>query len=142
MAIRHKDIAIGRNGNAGRLIESVRAITLHYLLAEGHQHLAGRTQFEDLMAPGHAVRVFSGHTEYRLVCIGVARPHVSLPIDSEPMRKGEHPPAKVRQKFAGRIKFQNRRLRSADAGGGARGYGIEASMEDPDVAFGIDIRPG
>ena len=59
MAIRHKDIAIGRNGNTGRLIEGIRAIPRYTLLAEGHQHLASRTKLEDLLAPDHAVRVLS-----------------------------------------------------------------------------------
>src|ERR1700680_261933 len=141
MAICHKDITVGRNGNTGRLIESIRAIPRYSGLAEGHQHLARWTQLEDLVAPGHTVRVLSGYTEYRFVCICVARPPVSLPINSKPMGKREHPRAKARQKFARRIKFQNWRLRAADAGGGAGGHDIETSMKDPDVAFGIDICP-
>jgi hypothetical protein len=58
MAIRHEDIAIWRNGNTGRLIERIRIVPRYSLLAEGHQHLARRTQLEDLLASGHAVRVF------------------------------------------------------------------------------------
>ena len=57
MAIRHKDIAIRCNGNTARLIEGIRAIPRYSLLAEGHQHPASRTQLEDLLAPGHTVRV-------------------------------------------------------------------------------------
>src|SRR5437867_4479634 len=102
MAIRHKDIAIGRDGDTGRLIEGIRTIPLYSLLAEGHQHLAaGRTQLEDLVAPGDAVRILSRYTEYRLACIRVAGPHVSLPIHSKPMGEREHSSAKARQKFAG-----------------------------------------
>jgi hypothetical protein len=59
MAIRHKYIAIGRNGNTGRPIEGIRTIPGHALLAEHHQHLALKTQLEDLLAHDRAVRVLS-----------------------------------------------------------------------------------
>src|SRR5262249_13630845 len=43
VAICHKDVAIGRDGDARRLVEGIRAIALDSLLAERHQNLARRT---------------------------------------------------------------------------------------------------
>src|SRR5215467_2020637 len=118
MTIRHKDIAIGRNGDPAGLIEGIGPISRHALLAEGHQHTAGWTQLEDLVAPGEAVRALSRQPEHRLSCVGVTCPNISLRVDSKAMRKRKHPAAKASQKLARRIEFQNRRLGAADTGGG------------------------
>src|SRR5882762_11232845 len=117
MAIRHENIAVGRNGDARWLIECVLTISSDSLLAKGHQNLAGRTQLEDLMTSDHAICILCRLAEDGLVLICVARPNISLPVHCESMGKREHPRTKARQKITCRIKFQNRRFRAADAGG-------------------------
>ena len=141
MPVSHEDVAIGRNGDAGRLVEGVRAIALDSLLAERHQNLARRTHLEDLMAPHQAALILGGQAEHRLVRISVADPHVALGVDGKSVREREHAAAEAGQKFSSRVEFQNRRLRAAHARGGAGGFGVEAPMKDPDVALGIDIGP-
>jgi hypothetical protein len=141
VSISHEDVAIGRNGDAGRLVEGVRAITLDSLLAERHQNLARGAQLEDLMTPHQSALILGGQAEHRLVRISVADPHVALGVDGKSVREREPATAEAGQKFSSRVEFQNRRLRAAHAGGGAGGFGIEAPMKDPDVALGIDIRP-
>ena len=55
------------------------------------------------------------------------------------MGERKHPSSKAREKFAGWIKLQDRRLRAANTGGGAGWFGIETSMKNPDVSVCIGI---
>src|SRR5207248_5292925 len=55
MAVGHKDITIWRDSNAGRSVEGITTIPGHALLANYHQHIARRTQFDEFMAPDHTI---------------------------------------------------------------------------------------
>ena len=143
MAIRHEDIAVWRNGNAGRPIECIRTIAGHALLAERHQHLACRTQLEDFLAHDYAFCILGRHAEHCLFIVHVADPQISVSIDGEAVRISEQSHAKALQKLARWIEFQNRRIGIAppDAGSVAGRHGVEASMKDPDVAVAMDMHP-
>src|SRR5580658_8229162 len=143
MAIRYKDVAVGRNRNTSRPIERIRTIPGDALFANHHKHLAGRTQFEDFLAHHHAVGVLSRHAEHCRFIVYVAGPQVPFPIDCEAVRIGEQSRAKALQKLARRIEFQNRRIGIAppDAGGVAGRHRVEAAMKDPDVAVAPDMHP-
>ena len=56
---------------------------------------------------------------------------------------GKQPRTKALQQLSRRIKFQNRRIcgSSADAGGRTWGHDVEAALEDPDVAAGVQMHP-
>ena len=135
---------LGAIGDAGRPIEGVRTVPGHALLAEHHQHLAGRTQFEDFLAHDHAVGVLGRHAEHRCLIVYVAGPQVPVSVDGEAVRIGEQSRAKALQQLARRIEFQNRRIgvTPPDAGGVAGGHGVEAPMKDPDVAVAAGHAPG
>ena len=144
VAVRHEDVAVGRNRHAGRPTERVRTVPGHAGPADRHQHLARGTQLEHLvahrLAREGAGRCAGGHPEHRLVTVRVGRPQVSLRVDGEAVREGEHPAAQARQQPPGRRELQNRRVGAPDAGGRARGHGVEAAVEDPDVAVGVQLR--
>ena len=89
MSIRHEDVAIGRNGHAGRPVKRVWPIPSHAFLADRHQHLTRRTDLEDLVAHRHALRVLGGHAEDRLLIICIGRPEIPVFIDGESVRMRE-----------------------------------------------------
>jgi len=51
--------------------------------------------------------------------------------------------AKALEQFAGGIKLQDRRIgiAAADACGDAGRHGVEAAMEDPNIAVAVDMHP-
>ena len=89
MAIRHKNIAIGRNGNSGRPVKRIGPVPGHAFTADRHQHFARRTYLEDLLAHRDALRVLGGHVEDRLGIICIGRPYIPVFIDGESVRMRE-----------------------------------------------------
>ena len=138
-----EDVAVGRNGHAGRPVEGIRAAAGHAGFAERHQYLALGAELEDLLAQrGARERAGRGarrHPEHRGVPVRVGRPEVALPVDGEAVGEREHPGAQARQEPSGRIELQDRRVGAADARCVARRHGVEAAVEDPDAAVGIEL---
>src|SRR2546428_635969 len=50
MAVAHEDVAVLRNHDVSWLIKQIRPGTRHAGLSEGHEHLAFRAEFENLMS--------------------------------------------------------------------------------------------
>src|SRR5579863_190326 len=143
MAIRHKDVPVRRDSNAGRTVEGIRTVPRHTLLADGHQNFTSRTQLQNFLAHNHARRVPGGHAENGRLVVYVADPQVPIAIDGEAVRIGEQSCTEALEKLARRIELQNRRIgfTPPDAGGVARRNRVEAPMEDPDVAVAADMHP-
>src|SRR5215467_15628442 len=76
MAIRHEDVAIRRDGDAGRPVERIRTIAGHSLLAKHHQNLAVRADLEHLLAHHDAGGVPGRHAEHCFTVVDIARPKV------------------------------------------------------------------
>src|SRR5262249_49194019 len=110
-------------------------------LAERHQQAAVRRELEDLVPSNRAGRTAGGQTEHVRVRVGVARPHIALAVDREPVRKRKHPLTKASQQRTGGVELQDRRLGAAYASGCAGRHRVEAAMEDPDVALRIEVGP-
>jgi hypothetical protein len=64
-------------------------------------------------------------------------------VDREPVRINKHAAAKALEQLAGWIKLQDRRIGipATETGGDAGRYGVEAAMEDPDIAVAVDMHP-
>ena len=139
--IRTKDIAIGRDGDSGRAIEGVRAVSGHAHPAERHQHFAGRAELEHLLPLDRAVRGLGRQAEDRRLVIDVAGPQVSVRVHREAVRISEQPDAKALQQPAGRIELQDWRVGIAalDAGRMPRRHGVEAAVEHPDVTVAVNM---
>ena len=105
-------------------------------LAQRHQHLAVRVELEHLVAEHGAVLVAGRHAEDCLLVVDVACVDVSVGIDREGVRIGEHPGAEAPHQLAGRIEFQNRWIgvSALQATRVARRQGVEAPIEHPDMA--------
>src|SRR5262249_18310270 len=70
-------------------------------------------------------------------------PQIALMVDGETVRIDKHAAAKALEQFAGWIELQDRRIGIAATGpgGDAGRHGVEAAMEDPDIAVAVDMHP-
>src|ERR1017187_8425628 len=103
MAVRNEDVAIRSDGDGVRLIEGVRAVTCDASLAEGHQDLAIRTEFKNLVT-------------LSISSLAVGDPQVALFVHQDAVGKHEHARPPALQKLAGRIEFQHGGQRRTRAG--------------------------
>ena len=64
-------------------------------------------------------------------------------VDREPVWIDKHAGAEALEQPAGGIKLQDRRIgfAAAETGGDAGRHGVEAAMEDPDIAVAMDVHP-
>src|SRR5262249_21337843 len=79
------NVAVRCDGDVGRSIEGVRAVSGNARCAQRHQDLSVRTELEDLLAPS-------------VCCHVVSYPDVSLVVYAYAVRRDEHPCAKVLHK--------------------------------------------
>src|SRR4249920_3440677 len=110
MAIRHEDIAVGRNGHSGRSVKRIWPIPSRACLADSHEHLTSGTYFKDLITHRDTLRVLGEHAEDRLVIIRISRPQIPVFIDCESVWMSEQSDAETLEKPARRTEFQNRRI--------------------------------
>src|SRR5262249_16313167 len=118
VAVGDEDVAVGRGDHRGRLVERVGTIAGDAGLAEGQQHFALGTEFEDLVplaVPALAVRY----------------PDVAVTIDVHAVGEDEHAGAEAAEELPRGIELQNRRIHLAGAGVGA------ATLAHPDAARSI-----
>jgi hypothetical protein len=127
VAVGNEDVAVLSDGNVGRAAEQVVAATGDARLAERHQELAVRTEFEDLVAL--ALR------HHR-----VGYPDVAVPIDSDAVGLHEHAVAEALHHVAGPIESEDRRIRAVERPDVAIGRGIGALASGP-FRPGRQLRP-
>ena len=62
-------------------------------------------------------------------------------VDRKPVRIDKHSATKALEQLAGWIKLQDRRIGIAatETGGDAGRHGVEAAMEDPNIAVAVDM---
>src|SRR5437870_969043 len=108
MAIRHENVAIGRNGDSSRTVKQIRPAPAHAFRPNRHQHLARRTYLEDLLTHRDALRVLRGHAEDGLLVICIGRPDIPVVVDGESMRMREQSDAEALQKPACRTELEDR----------------------------------
>src|SRR5262249_24941507 len=118
--VRDEDVAVWRGHDVAGAVERVRPVAGDARLAQGHQHLAFRAEFEDLVA-------------FAVLTRRIARPDVAVPVDVGAVRLIEHSRPEHPQYLARRIELDDGRQARAFAVGRA------AALEDPDVAFAVDI---
>src|SRR5258708_11960351 len=121
MPVTDDDVAIAGNRDIRRSVEHVGAFTCDTGFAERQQHLALRTELDDLVALAIATSV-------------VSRPHVALAVYVETMGVVEETLAEAHHKFSGGIEFSDGIKRRVDT------VFDSTPVEDPDaLAVGIDI---
>src|SRR5471030_1363407 len=116
MAVRHKDVTVGRDRDVRGTVERVRPIPGHTLRADGHQELVVAAELVDQLA----VRAF-------LVVLAVGHPEIAVAAYANAMGPDEHLVPPGTQHLAVRIEFDHRRL---------------SAREGEDDAFRINGHPG
>src|SRR5713101_1345086 len=143
MAIRHEDVAVGRNRNPGRPVKRIGAIPGDAWRSDPHQYFAGRTDLQDFLSHRDALRVPGGHAEDGLLVVCVGRPDVPVVVEGESVRVGEEPDAEALEQPARRIEFQNRRvgIASIETRGVTIRLVVEAAVKNPNTAVRGDMYP-
>ena len=77
VTIGDEDVAVGNHHDIRRSVEGIRTQPGNSRLTKGHQKLAIRTEFEDLMSPS-------------AFALRVSCPHEPLMVDMKPVRPHEH----------------------------------------------------
>src|SRR5687767_14744674 len=108
MAVGHEDISVGRNRHSCWLIECVWPDPADAWCADRHQHLAGRTDLENLLAHRDTLSVLRRDAEDRFLVISVGCPDVPVLVDSESVRVRKESDAEALQKPARRVELQDR----------------------------------
>src|SRR5207244_11838993 len=121
MSVGDENIAIRRDDDIRRPIESLRAVAGDSWLAERHQDSSIRTELEDLVA----FAVFS---------VAIGHPHVSFLVHADAVRKHEHAGAEASQELARWIEFENGRQVRTGAAVSA------APLRDPYAIVRLDAR--
>src|ERR1700722_4134441 len=109
MPVGYEDVAVLRNGHAGRAIERIVTRTRNASLSERHEDFPLTAELENLLA----LAVFA---------LSIGNPDVALGIYRQPVSLHEHPGAKAFQELARSVELED--------------SGI-AAMEHPDVAMCI-----
>src|SRR5262245_26152927 len=122
MTIGDENVAVRRGHYVARTIEGVGPVTSNPRLAERHQHLSFRAEFEYLVT----LAIFAGR---------VGRPDVAVAVDMETVRLIEHSLAKHLQDLARRIELNDRRDVRALTGASP------APLKRPDIAIAVDFDP-
>ena len=135
VSLRNQDVAVGREDDVAWLVQRLRRIARRPAFANGHQQLAVRTEFEDLVA--FALRVWKFRELLRRGRTLVSHPDVAVLVHLKAVRENHHACAEALDDFAGWIELENR----VD---GRSGAGISAAaVVRPDAfAVGIEINAG
>ncbi len=143
MTVGDEDVAVGRNGDARRLVERILSRSANTRRADRHQYFSRRAHLEHLLAHRHALRVLRGHAEDRLFIVGVGHPEIAVRVDGESVRMREEPDAQGLHEFPRRIELQNRRVGVAaiEARGVSVGLVVETAMKHPDMPVRRRVHP-
>ena len=123
MAVGDEDVAVGGDGDVGRPVEGVRSLRADARGAERHEQLAVAAELEDLVS----LAVGAGL---------VARPHVPVVRDVEPVRPHEHAVAERLDQVAVGIEPQDGGLRPMER---PHVLAVRIGVDGDDVAPG-DVR--
>src|SRR6058998_42153 len=139
MAIADEDVAVGSNADTGRPVEQVRPISPHAWYTDRHQHLAGGTYLQNLLANCNSLHVPGGD----LLIVRVGGPEIAVLVDGEPVRVCEQSHPEASEKPACGIEFKDGRvgLAAIEARGVAGRLVVEAPVKHPDVAIAGDMHP-
>src|SRR5690349_6007990 len=122
MAVRHKDVAIGGNGDFRWLIERVEPRAGNTGLSERQKNLAILIEFENLLA-------------FAVLDAVVGNPEVAVAVHTNLVGTDEESPAKAFDELSGRFEFQDRIERGAGAVCAARTERA-TTIDGPDVSIG------
>jgi len=131
VAIRHKDVGHWVQSQFRSVDRRCPVRPPLHLPSQRQQHFPVGLNLNTWCPRTTAIRSLADMPRTSLIFICITRPDVSLRINSKSVKETRTSPAKARQKLAQWIKFQNRRLMTADAGGIAGGFGVETSMKIP-----------
>src|SRR2546427_4563804 len=119
MAFGDEDVAIPRKGDSRRSIEDIRALAALACLAQSHQDLSVRRQFEDLIA-------------FAFFGVAVDRPDIPFRIGFHRVWEEEHIGAEILQYLSVGRQFPYRRLVRALTAL------VLAAVHHPDVVLAVD----
>ncbi len=100
VAIRPEDVPFVRHHDVARGVEMIRPVTGHARRAEGHQHLARRTEFDHLVASGPLGGACGGDR--------VGHPHVAVRVHIDPVGPDKHPTPEALHDMAVQVELEDR----------------------------------
>src|SRR5262245_46725947 len=118
MAFGDEDIAISRKGNSRRPVEDIGTLAALARLAQSHQHLPVRRQFEDLVA-------------LAFFRVAVDRPDITFRIGFHRVWEKEHIGAEIFQHLSVGRQFPYRRL------GRTQTALVLAAVHHPDIVIAV-----